>query len=312
MKKYYIMLAALVFAACGAPDETTMDRGSVAILDHDNDVASLPGDPRFTGEPEEFGQDSQPWVSDLYHGNDHGEPCYGATSNGQSCVFPQFKQVNITFSASSTVCTQSRDYILAHGGTANEWAQMILSLETGFTSLSGVGSGVLIKENNATGTNMTITADCEHADSELGEFFDTFSTTQIVNLPSVGGVDPSSALYEVPSMSHLLWSIENMWDFVTRPTTTLPNGGCGFGTVSNPARLQKLKEFALHAGKHETLHMLGFGHFKSGLMAPGEGCNDPPNSIDVPTGFGQALGEYSGGAGGPTVHTGTINPTSVP
>lgn len=315
MKKYLMMVVALIFLACG---DSTVLWNNTAIIDYDDsDVATLPDDPDFTGA--EIGSTGEAWKSDRYHGqgyvngNQSAGPCYGPSGNGESCLFPQFKQIDITFQGQGAACLQHRDYITSHGGTLNEYAQMVLSFEEGLAALNGIGTGVVLKENSSAGTNMTITASCYHTGTSLGEFDPQWdSSSQVSTLPASGGIDPLKSMYYNPATSPYRISFENIWDYVTRPVTTQPNGGCGFATVSNPVRLQTLKKWARHTGIHEALHMFGFPHFLSGMMAPGESCTDPGTAEDIPVGFGQALGDYVGGAGSVTINTGTINPTSVP
>lgn len=307
MKQYLFGLIAAPVLACAGADSTELDAGPQTWIDYpEADLSALPGDPAFTGAPDgDVGQASEAWVSDRYHGQTNGAgPCYGPATGGWPCEFPQYKQINVSLVLANSTCSQHQSYILSHGGTQAEYQAIVTQFQLGLASLGGIGSGVVVNLNSTSGTHMTIGGDCEHTGSAFGNFYGSWFNVSDVQLPASGGVDPDKVFYWDTASSALRFSPENIWAHVVST--------CNFPTVGNPLRIANMKTLAYRVGRHEGLHMFGFAHFRSGMMAPTVGCNFSGSDFDIPAGFGAALSDYSGGAGSVTVKPGSINPANVP
>jgi hypothetical protein len=315
MKLNMLFIAALL-VGCGAAYEADPDdSGGWTYIDGTAEsYENAPNIPAFQ-DPDwvegDIGQTTQAWSSKKFHGDAAGLTCYGPASAGKVCIFPPFKQANVTtpnWSAdtASSNCATQRANLLAFGGTQAEFDLTKDAYVAGMATLNGIGTGVVVHVNNASGTNMTLPIRCANLFPALGVFAEASVANQVhVQLPAFQGIDPLYARQYVVSgagtSAHQI-DIVSIWDFVTRPTGG-SNPGCGLPPGNN--RNLKLAEVATYVGKHEGLHMLGFGHFAEGIMSVVEcnvGTHGPTGKkvLDsvVPPGFGEALSNYNGSASG--------------
>jgi hypothetical protein len=306
------LFAALLALACAGEDSTAITNDGAYNWTYvdgtEADYINAPDVPEFQ-DPDwnpEYGTVQQPWVSQIYHGvgEDNGQPCYGAASDGGFCLFPPYKQINVTTpnwnsDVTGSNCATQRNNLIAFGGSQAEFDLMKNAYVDGLASLNGLGTNVVVKINNSSGTNVTLKTKCANLFPALGLFSAKHFNTPHVQLPTVNGINPTHALHYIVSGTNTSYhevDLVSIWDFVTRvPSNT--QSGCG-KNVPGAARNLKLAEVATFTGKHEGLHMLGFDHFSSGIMGP-MGCSSPST---VASGFGKALGLYNGAAtGGVTI-----------
>jgi hypothetical protein len=315
MQLKHLLLCVLAIA-CGAPDETQLEDhvGWTYIDGPIESYENAPNIPAFQ-DPDwvegDYGQTTQAWVSKKYHGDASGFTCYGPSSQGLVCKFPPYKQINVTtpnWSAdtSNSNCATQRSNLAFYGGTQAEFDLIKDAYVAGMASLNAIGTNVVVKINNTSGTKMSIPIRCENTYPALGIFAERSTPNQVhVQLPAFQGVDPAYARQYIASGSNVSShgvDIVTIWDFVTRPNSP---GIEGCGLAPGNARNLKLAEVATQVGKHEGLHMFGFGHFAEGIMSTIEctvgnhGWNGH-HVLDtvVPPGFGEALSAFNGSASG--------------
>ncbi len=291
----------LVVSGRAGPDD------GPGLVDYDSpDAPDVPAfqDPDYIESESE--SEVEKWASARYHGTgplSAGSPlCYAPNSAGQKCVFPPFKQINLitpiwNADVPGSNCASQRAYLLSQGAASGDFDNMVAAYVDGLKSINGIGTNVVVKVNDSSGTNMTLKIYCKSAPLQLGAFVQLYfpSDTNGPDLPAFGGVNPNRGIKYIasgPNTSFHEISFENVWYATVDPMQC--------NVAPGPARSLALVEKSRYTGTHEGLHMMGFSHFASGLMMANQPCAGLNSTI--PAAFGTALGLYNGNpSGGPTI-----------